>query len=124
MNPFTRELRHPSDPTRAKWETVQRWQRDDKRFPVDAYSESNLLWRGDEWRTPTSTERAHAHGCPPAAVKRSYADKLKGTEAEKMANSAIGNGFHITSAMIIFIMLLQSATAWPMPYNGIRRPSS
>ena len=73
MYPFTREFRHPNDPTRAKWETVQRWQRDDKRFPVDAYSENNLLWRGEEWRTPTSTERAQAHGCPPAAVKPGYA---------------------------------------------------
>ena len=58
---------------------------------------------------------------PPAAVKPIYKDKLKGTEAEKMANSAIGNGFHIPSVMIIFNMLLQSATAWPMPYNRIGR---
>ena len=121
MYPFTREFRHPNDPTRARWDTVQRWQQDDKRFPVDAYAADNLLWRGEEWRTPTSTERAQAHGCPPAAVKPNYMDNVKGVEAEKIANSAVGNGFHIPSVMIIFIMLLQSATAWPMPYNGIGR---
>ena len=90
-------------------------------LPVNAYSAGNLLWRGEEWRTPTSTERAQAHGRPPAAVKPSYTDKLKGIEAEKTANSAIGNGFHIPSVTIIFIMRFQSATAWPMPYKRIGR---
>ena len=50
MYPFTREFHHPTEPTRAEWNTVQRWQEDDKRFPVDAYAAKNILWRGEEWR--------------------------------------------------------------------------
>ena len=61
---------------------------------------------------------------PPGGGQAELHRQAQGTEAEKMANSAIGNGFHIPSVMVIFIMLLQSATAWPMPFNGICRPSS
>jgi hypothetical protein len=124
MYPFTREFRHPNEPTRASWDTVQRWQADDKRFPVDAYAEGNLLWRGREcreWRTPTSAERAQAHGCPPGAVRPEYPKEMTEKEAERLANCAIGNGFHIPSVMLVFLMLLQSAAGWPTHPGGLGR---
>ena len=34
------------------------------------------------------------HTGAPAAVKPNYMDNVKGVEAEKIANSAVGNGFH------------------------------
>ena len=37
MFPFTREFHHPDDGNRKPWEVIQRWQQDDKRFPVGAY---------------------------------------------------------------------------------------
>ena len=121
MYPFTREFRHPNEPTRAAWEVVQRWQSDDKRFPVDAYAEENLLWRGQEWRTPTSSERAQAHGCPPSSVMPDYAEGLGEKEAERLANCAIGNGFHIPSVMLVFMLLLQSAASCPAPQSRLTR---
>ena len=84
---------------------------DDKRFPVGAYAEENLLWRGHEWRTPTSAEQAQAHGCPPAAVRPDHMNNIKSKDAERVANCAVGNGFHIPSMMLVFMLLLQGATA-------------
>ena len=121
MYPFTREFCHPNEPTRASWETVQRWQKDEKRFPVDAYAEGNLLWRGAEWRTLSSAERAQAHGCPPAAVRPDHMKEMQEKEAERLANCAVGNGFHIPSVMLVFMLLLQSATAWPVRVGGVGR---
>jgi len=115
MYPFTREFPHPNEPTRAAWDTVKRWEKDDKRFPVNAYAEGNLLWRGQEWRTPTSSERAQAHGCPPSAVRPDYMDEWGDKEAERLANCAVGNGFHIPSIMLIFMLLLQSAAGYETP---------
>ena len=121
MYPFTREFHHPDDGNREQWDVVQRWKQDDKRFPVGAYADENLLWRGSEWRTPTSSERAQAHGCPPAAVKPDYADNMTEKDAERLANCALGNGFHIPSVMIIFMLLLQSAASWPTHHRDLGR---
>ena len=116
MYPFTREFHHPDDGNREQWEVVQRWKQDNKRFPVGAYAEENLLWRGSEWRTPTSSERAQAHGCPPSAIRPDHMENIKSKDAERVANCAVGNGFHIPSVMLVFMLLLQSATAWnPTP---------
>ena len=121
MYPFTREFRHPDEPTQAAGATVKRWSQDDKRFPVDAYSENNLLWRGDEWRTPSSSERAQLHGVPPAAVRPDDMGGSTEKEAERLANCAVGNGFHLPSLMIIFMLLLQSAVAYPSPSKEMHR---
>ena len=121
MFPFTREFHHPDDGNREPWEVIQRWQQDDKRFPVGAYAEENLLWRGREWRTPTSAERAQAHGCPPAAIRPDFMNDVKSKEAERVANCAVGNGFHIPSMMLVFMLLLQSAaTCSPTPSTTMR----
>ena len=119
--PFTREFYHPDDPTTASKETVQRWKQDEKRFPVDAYTENNLLWRGREWRTLTSSERAQVHGVPPSAVRPDDMKKMTEKEAEKLANCAVGNGFHLPSLMIVFMLLLQSAVASPTPSGRMSR---
>ena len=121
MYPFTREFYHPDEPTTATQETVRRWKQDEKRFPVDAYSEGNLLWRGREWRTLTSSERAQVHGAPPAAVRPDNMRNMTEKEAEKLANCAVGNGFHIPSLMVIFMLLLQSAVACPAPSMKMNR---
>ena len=124
MYPFTREFPHPNEPTRAAWETARRWERDEKRFPVNAYDERSLLWRGHEWRTPTSSERAQAHGCPPSAVRPDYMDDLGEKEAERIANCAVGNGFHVPSVMLIFMLLLQSAAGHATPQRGMTTTES
>ena len=115
MFPFTREFEHPDERVSEAWEVVERWNHDGKRFPVGAYTEKNLLWRGQEWRTLNSSERAQAHGCPPSAVRPDYTESMRASEAERMANCAIGNGFHIPSVMLVFMLLLQSVAAYPAP---------
>ncbi len=113
MYPFTREFVHPDESSRAPWDVVERWKQDGKRFPVDAYAGGNLLWRGREWRTLKSSERAQAHGCPPSAVRPDCWENMREEEAERLANCAIGNGFHIPSIMLVFMLLLQSAAGHP-----------
>ena len=108
MYPFTREFPHPEEPTRAKWDVVERFKADGRRFPVDSYESGNLAWRGKEWRTLTSSERAQIHGFPPAAVKPD-GTKNEDREKERVANCAIGNGFHSPSIMVVMILLLQAA---------------
>ena len=121
MYPFTREFHHPDDPTTAPRSTVERWRSDNKRFPIDAYAEGNLLWRGREWRTLTSSERAQAHGIPPSAVRPDNMKDVPEKEAEKMANCAVGNGFHLPSLVVVFMLLLQSAVACPTPSARMNR---
>ena len=87
--PFTREFHHPDDGNRELWEVIQRWQQDGKRFPAGAHAEENLLWRGRDWRIPTSAERAQAHGCPPAAVRPDRMDNIQSKDAERVAHCAV-----------------------------------
>ena len=42
-------------------------------------------------------------------------------EAEKMANCAVGNGFHLPSLVVVFMLLLQSAVACPTPSARMNR---
>ena len=64
---------------------------------------------------------AQAHGCPPAAVSPDHMKNIKSKDAERVANCAVGNGFHIPSMMLVFMLLLQSATAGsPTPCTRMR----
>ena len=118
MYPFTREFPHPDEPTRAEWDVVARWRQDGRRFPVDSYGVGNLAWRGNDWRTLTSAERAQIHGFPPAAVKPMNA-AIKEKDRERIANCAIGNGFHCPSMMVIMILLLQAARTAAISPQGV-----
>ena len=110
MYPFTREFRHPDEPTRADPDTVARWKKDERRFPVDSYETKNLAWKGNHWRTLTSSERAQLHGFPPGAVRPQWTQE-KEEALERKANCAIGNGFHCPSLMLVMVLLLQAAGA-------------
>jgi len=105
MYTFTRDFEHTLDRgCKASEGAVSRWQLDGRRFPPEAYEQWNLLWKGDTWRTYTDCERATIHGIPPALVQAVRG----GNEARgAKANSAVGNGFHIPSVMLFFLLLLQ-----------------
>ena len=45
-------------------------------------------------------------------------------EAERIANCAVGNGFHIPSIMLIFMLLLQSAAGHVSPQRGMTTTES
>ena len=63
------------------------------------------------WRTTPAAERAHLHGIPPAAVQ--VASERAWSHQECAANCAIGNGFHLPSMMVMFVLLLQGAVGTP-----------
>ena len=103
MHTFTREFYHPEDHIReVSPSAAERFLQDGKRFPPAAYEEHSLLWRKEEWRTPTPEERSQVMGIPPACT-----EAMQGTAAVRTQkrNSAIGNGFHIPSLLAIFCLL-------------------
>ena len=70
FHPFTREFRHPTDRVKqASPEAADRFYDDHQRFPPAAYERESLLWRQEEWRTPTPAERAQLHGLPPSHLQ-------------------------------------------------------
>ncbi|CAE7251191.1 unnamed protein product, partial [Symbiodinium sp. KB8] len=98
MHTFTREFYHPEDHIReVSPSAAERFLQDGKRFPPAAYEEHSLLWRKEEWRTPTPEERSQVMGIPPACT-----EAMQGTAAVRTQkrNSAIGNGFHIPSLLV------------------------
>ena len=59
---------------------------------------------------PPSAERAIVHGVPPSAVWPEGDDRnIPDRDRERPANCAIGNGFHLSSIMVVFILMLQGA---------------
>ena len=110
--PFTREFWHPDERTDASRSAQERWRTDGRKFPPGAYEDQNLAWRGEQWRALLAEEKAQLHGMPPRAPFRG--DRVKDCdfeEVEKNAHCLIGNGFHIPSLMLVFILLLQAVPA-------------
>jgi hypothetical protein len=111
MSTFTREFYHPDDRvSRSSAEASERFYADSRRFPPSSYEANSLLWKQDKWRQPSPAERATMMGLPP--------DLLEGlpraqSPALRIAaqNSAVGNGFHIPSVMLVFMLLLQTLEA-------------
>ena len=111
MYTFTRQFFHPSDRcARCSREAVERFYADNCQFPPDAYEEISLAWKGDQWRTLTSEERAQIMGFPPQALgcgrKYSSADWRR---HEMHRNCWIGNGFHAPSIMLFIVLMFQIA---------------
>ena len=106
MHTFTREFHHPADRTHTcSSEAVNRFHEDARRFPPAAYEQESLLWRKEEWRQPTPTERALIHGMPPCLIRSLQSHVGKQTIA--MQNSAVGNGYHLPSMMLALFILFQ-----------------
>ena len=108
---FTREFKHPPDHLKeASLTAQQRWWSDAQRFPPAAYEDHCLAWKGQSWRQLAPAERAVIMGIPPDHL-------LCGAEASsherrtELQNCLVGNGFHIPSICLIFLLLLQTATS-------------
>ena len=106
---FTREFFHPDDGTRGvPAQAVQRFRQDSQRFPPAAYRESSLVWRGDEWRQLSPSERSQMLGVPPAATATVAGDQ---DERCRARNSLLGNGFHLPSILVLLSVLAQLCDA-------------
>ena len=115
MHTFTREFRHPGDRLhQVSAEAANRFEIDHRRFPPGAYEEHSLVWRQDEWRTPSPDERSQVMGIPPAAT-----EAVQGSEVHRTMtrNSMLGNGFHLPSILALFMLLpaLLEAKIAPAP---------
>ncbi|CAE7513615.1 DNMT3B [Symbiodinium sp. CCMP2592] len=106
---FTQEFPHQIDSdARASQAAVSRFKQDQGRFPVHTYESHALLWKGDQWRQPTASEKA-AMMCIPSSLLSALAFCLeaKPEVAERRKASAVGNSFHVPSIMLALILLFQ-----------------
>ena len=109
---LTREFFHPGDRAQGcSNAAVQRFWEMGCRFPESAHEDSSVLWKGDQCRLPDSQERLSLHGCPAGAVDAIDTSLASWESAEARRNSLIGNGFHLPSIMIVFILLAQTMQA-------------
>ncbi|CAE7557407.1 Dnmt3b [Symbiodinium sp. CCMP2456] len=106
---FTRSFRHPPDQgPLSDRATLQRFRDDGCRYPLFCYAEPALLWRGSEWRVPSSSERAQIMGIPPALLH--WAPAKQGHEVddackEQVRSSLVGNSFHVPSCMLALMVM-------------------
>ena len=117
MFTFTRRFRHPDDSAQGcSREAHQRFETAGRPFPTKAFEEQSLMWKGNRWRVPDTTERAKLMGLPedllrpPAGRAPTSADA-----AEVVAQCAVGNSFHVPSFMLFLILLFQTLEARPLP---------
>ena len=118
MCAFTREFTHPPDRTHyCSADARERFFKDGKRFPPGAYEHESLAWRGTQWRTYCSHERAQIMGWPYEALQEeiSKAKGLGWCQTERRRNSWIGNGFHAPSIMVFLVMLVRVAQGMDIP---------
>ena len=107
--PFTREFFHPDDGTRGvPAQAVRRFRQDSQRFPPAAYKETSLVWRGEEWRQLSPSERSQMLGVPPSATAAVTGDQ---DERCRARNSLLGNGFHLPSILVLLSVLAQLCDA-------------
>ena len=106
---FTREFYHPDDGTRGvPAQAVHRFRQDSQRFPPASYIETSLVWRGEEWRQLSPSERSQMLGVPPSATAAVTGDQ---DERIRARNSLLGNGFHLPSVLLFLSMLVQLCDA-------------
>lgn len=108
MFTFTREFKHPADRCRhVSKDAAKRFEQDGRRFPPDVYEDKNLLWKGEDWRTYNSSERAQIMGWPMEAITTPE-QRVSWTRQERQRNSWLGNGFHAPSIMVFFWIVMQT----------------
>eukprot|EP00971_Amphidinium_carterae_P349379 6490989-Amphidinium_carterae.1 len=95
---FTTVFKHPDDrPGSADAEARQRFELDNRRYPLAHYVRHNMVWNGEHARPLTATERESLMGLP-----MGYTAGLD----EDRRCSAIGNGFHIPSVIVMLLLVL------------------
>ena len=109
--PFVGCFPHPEDLThRATPEAVERFRQDKRRYPPGAYEAKSLLWRGAEWRQPTSREPAFIHDVPFDILKP--CDAIQDADLREATRaSLLGNGWHMGTFVVVLFMLIRLGEA-------------
>ena len=103
--PFTRDFPHKGlSQRKASAGARQRAREDSQAFADTAYEAESLLWRGDEWRTLNSRERAQIQMLPTSSITALGTSK-DAVAKRRIQNSAVGNGFHLPSLAVFLILL-------------------
>ena len=105
MHTFTRAFWHPADRVpQVSHEAAQRFYEDARQFPPGAYEENSLVWKLDQWRSPSVTEKCQMMGLPLGAVQVSVGPS---PQRRQMQHSFLGNGFHLPSVIAVLSFLPQ-----------------
>ena len=105
MHTFTRAFWHPADRVpQVSHEAAQRFYEDARQFPPGAYEENSLVWKLDQWRSPSVTEKCQMMGLPLGAVQVSAGPS---PQRRQMQHSFLGNGFHLPSVIAVLSFLPQ-----------------
>ena len=75
------------------------------------------MWKGAAWRQPSPEERCTFHGLPPTLFSR-ILEAGRSEEAVAIANSIVGNGFHLPSVITVIWRLLADNPAKTYPRPG------
>ena len=109
MQTFTREYWHGWEESHRRQSpvAVQRQIKDSRRFAPRSYEDGSLVIKGASgWRVPNHRERLAMHGFPTGTLEP-LKDGRSGAELEAARNSLVGNGFHLPSVSIFFVILFQ-----------------
>ena len=125
---FTRAFCHrpdrgPSQDAAA----VQPFHEYDCQFLLFTYVAEALLWKGDQWRVPSHSERAQIMGISPLVMQ--WAPKGDSSSqrslSERVRCPLLGNAFHVPSCMLALIMLFklcpQASSIPPAAYVGLEK---
>ncbi|OLP99622.1 hypothetical protein AK812_SmicGene17832 [Symbiodinium microadriaticum] len=106
---LTREFWHQDDlVARVSPQAAARFHMDSCRFPPGSYEEHSLVWRRDEWRQLSPSERAQMLGIPDSATSAVQGVANKRVQTR---NSLLGNGFHIFTLIALFALVPQLCDA-------------
>jgi hypothetical protein len=121
--PFSQPYYHKNTTlTEVDAATTARFLHDNRRYPVKAYEDNSVLWRGEESRPPNSTERARIYEIPPDLL--ATAGKAQGAEkSEAVRCSLISHVSHMPTLFVALYMMLQLAPALSLslPQTSIPR---
>ena len=115
MYPFTREFYHPTDQTSGVSKVaVKRFFDDNRRFPPGAYEDHCIVWKAGAWRTLDHEERCEVM-CWPVGCVEGVQQQTSHQHFRATANSLGGNGLHLPTIMLAFVLLLQTASGCVLP---------
>ena len=116
-------LATPTSPTGPAWETVQRWQAGRQALPRGRLlrGQPPLAGPGVADTLTSSRTGSGTWSCPPRPSGRTTWEHDRGRKRRSWPTARLAMASTSRLSWSSSCILLQSATAWPMPYNGIGR---
>ena len=116
----------PAGLERVSFDSVQRWEADQYRFPPYQYSEQFIIWVGDKWRLVSAEERELLHGLGFGHTKLCWnASAIKGDPQgfEDARKSLVGDSFSCYSFCYLAAMMCSKYQRIPSYDAGVLLPT-